>query len=88
MQYLPTPKLRGKAWGDDGLGDWVERNVACYRLVHDAAQRQRDEPLIFITDPELFGDLAGDERFTTPYLDALESLHDKGSRAILPMLVG
>ena len=46
------------------------------------------EPLAFITDPELFGDLAADERFTAPYLDALNSLHDKGSRATLQMLVG
>jgi mannitol 2-dehydrogenase len=53
-----------------------------------AAQRQHDEPLAFITDPELFGDLAGDDRFTTPYLEALTSLHDKGSRATLQMLVG
>ena len=53
-----------------------------------AAQRQHDEPLAFITDPELFGDLADDERFTTPYLDTLKSLHDKGSRATLQMLVG
>jgi mannitol 2-dehydrogenase len=53
-----------------------------------AAQRQHDEPLAFITDPELFGDLADDDRFTTPYLEALTSLHDKGSRATLQMLVG
>ena len=53
-----------------------------------AAGRQHDEPLAFITDPELFGDLADDERFTSPYLDALNSLHDNGSRATLQMLVG
>ena len=46
------------------------------------------EPLAFITNQELFGDLAADERFTTPYLDALNSLHNKGSRATLQMLVG
>ena len=66
----------------------MERNVAGYRLVHDVAPRQRDESVAFVTDPELFGNLAGDERFTTRYLDALESLHDKGSRATLQMLVG
>ena len=46
------------------------------------------EPLAFISNQELFGDLAADERFTAPYLDALNSLHDKGSRATLQMLVG
>jgi hypothetical protein len=32
--------------------------------------------------------IADDERFTTPYLETLTSLHDKGSRAILQWLVG
>jgi mannitol 2-dehydrogenase len=53
-----------------------------------AAQAQRDTPLAFITDPELFGSLADDERFTTPYILALNSLHQKGSRATLQMLTG
>ena len=53
-----------------------------------AAQRQRDEPLAFINNPELFGDIATDERFTTPYLQSLNSLHDNGSRATLEKLVG
>jgi mannitol 2-dehydrogenase len=62
-----------------------------YRLkgrVTAAAQRQLDQPLAFITDPELFGDIATDGRFTTPYLNALNSLHNNGSRATLQMLVG
>ena len=53
-----------------------------------AANRQHTEPLAFISNEELFGDLAGDKRFTTPYLDALNSLHQKSSRATLQMLVG
>ena len=53
-----------------------------------AAKRQHAEPLAFISNPELFGDLAADVRFTAPYLDALNSLHNKGSRATLQALVG
>ena len=45
------------------------------------------EPLAFISNQELFGRLADDDRFTVPYLAALDSLHQKGSRATLHMLV-
>ncbi|NHN57401.1 mannitol dehydrogenase family protein [Calidifontibacter sp. DB0510] len=48
-----------------------------------AAQRQAEEPLAFLADRTLFGDLAQQPAFTTPYLQALKSLHDKGSRATL-----
>jgi mannitol 2-dehydrogenase len=52
------------------------------------ARRQREEaPLAFIADRELFGDLVDDERFTTPYLAALTSLHERGARATLEALV-
>jgi mannitol 2-dehydrogenase len=52
------------------------------------ARRQEDEPLAFLTVRELFGDLAGDERFTRPYLATLESLHRVGARSTLEGLVG
>ncbi|NEM08689.1 mannitol dehydrogenase family protein [Geodermatophilus normandii] len=51
------------------------------------ARRQREDPLAFIGDRELFGDLADDDRFTTPYLAALRSLHERGARATLEDLV-
>lgn len=47
------------------------------------AKQQRDEPLAFLRDPDLFGDLAEDERFTDAYLAALQSLHVNGARATL-----
>jgi mannitol 2-dehydrogenase len=53
----------------------------------ERARRQRDDPLVFIADRDLFGDLADDERFTGPYLAALESLHTRGARATLTALV-
>jgi mannitol 2-dehydrogenase len=51
------------------------------------AQRQREDPLAFIADREVFGDLIDDERFTAPYLAALNSLHEHGARATLEALV-
>ncbi|HTK63298.1 MAG TPA: mannitol dehydrogenase family protein [Pseudonocardia sp.] len=48
-----------------------------------AARRQREEPLAFVSDRDLFGDLADDQRFTPTYLEALESLHTHGARATL-----
>jgi mannitol 2-dehydrogenase len=52
-----------------------------------AARRQREEPLAFLADRELFGDLVDDERFTAAYLAALTSLHERGARATLEALV-
>jgi mannitol 2-dehydrogenase len=51
------------------------------------ARRQREDPLAFIADRELFGDLVDDERFTSPYLAALASLHERGARATLEAVV-
>lgn len=48
-----------------------------------AAARQHEEPLAFVSDRDLFGDLVDDERFTTTYRDALDSLHTRGARATL-----
>ena len=47
------------------------------------AQEQGSEPLAFLRDPDLFGDLADDDRFTKEYLAALDSLHEHGARATL-----
>jgi mannitol 2-dehydrogenase len=57
------------------------------RLV-ERAQRNREEPLIFISDRDLFGDLVDDERFVRAYTSALSSLHERGARATLEGVVG
>jgi mannitol 2-dehydrogenase len=49
----------------------------------ERAQRNREDPLVFVSDPDLFGDLASDDRFVTPYKAALQSLHELGARATL-----
>ena len=50
------------------------------------ARRQRSEPLAFVEDRELFGDLAEHEPFTTAYTAALDSLHRHGARATVEAL--
>jgi mannitol 2-dehydrogenase len=47
------------------------------------AQAQRDNPLAFIENRDLFGDLASQPRFVEAYRWALDSLHRDGARATL-----
>jgi mannitol 2-dehydrogenase len=51
------------------------------------ARRQREDPLAFLADRDLFGDLVDDERFTSHYRATLASLHEHGARATLTALV-
>jgi mannitol 2-dehydrogenase len=51
------------------------------------ARRQREDPLAFVRDSELFGDIADDERFGAAYTATLSSLHARGARATLADLV-
>ena len=51
--------------------------------VMERARHQAQDPLAFLRDPALFGDLVEDERFTRPYLEALDMLHARGARATL-----
>jgi mannitol 2-dehydrogenase len=53
----------------------------------ERARRQREDPLAFVADRELFGDLADHERFTSVYRATLASLHERGARATLESLV-
>ena len=50
------------------------------------AATQRDDPLAFIANRELFGDLVDQPEFTEPYLATLSSLHERGARATLEAL--
>jgi mannitol 2-dehydrogenase len=47
------------------------------------ARRQDDDPLAFIANRDLFGDLIDNERFVSAYRSVLASLHTKGARATL-----
>ena len=52
-----------------------------------AARRQHTDPLAFIADREVFGDLIDNLRFVSTYRSMLASLHGKGARATLEALV-
>jgi mannitol 2-dehydrogenase len=73
--------------GRDEHGATIEIVDRRRELVSELAARQRTEPLAFVSPRELFGSLAEDERFTDPYLWALDSLHERGARATLQRLV-
>jgi mannitol 2-dehydrogenase len=47
------------------------------------ARRQGQDPLAFLEDRDLFGDLHDQPRFTEEYVAALDSLHARGARATL-----
>jgi mannitol 2-dehydrogenase len=51
------------------------------------ARRQHEDPLAFVANRQVFGDLVDDERFVAAYLRALAGLHLKGARATLEELV-
>jgi len=51
------------------------------------AQRQHDEPTIFIENAVLFGDLAERRDFVEPYLRTLADLHSVGAAATLDRLL-
>lgn len=51
-----------------------------------AAARERAEPLAFIANREVFGDLIDNERFVAAYTRALADLHSGGARAALESL--
>jgi mannitol 2-dehydrogenase len=50
------------------------------------AARQRDDPTAFLSNRELFGELAENERFTSAYVSVLTSLHEHGARQTLEAL--
>lgn len=68
------------AEGTDEQGRPIEVVDRIRDRVMAAAAAQDEDPLAFVRDRDLFGDLVDDERFTSAYLEALQSLHEKGAR--------
>ena len=69
------------AEGRDEEGEPIEVVDRIRDRVMAAAARQGEDELAFLRDPDLFGDLVDDERFTGAYREALASLHEVGARA-------
>ncbi|HEY6740892.1 MAG TPA: mannitol dehydrogenase family protein [Lapillicoccus sp.] len=76
------------AEGVDEQGQPIEVVDQLRDRVMAAAARQQDEPLAFIRDEQLFGDLASNERFAEAYRRWLDSLHQAGARSTLERLAG
>jgi mannitol 2-dehydrogenase len=75
------------AEGVDEQGEPIEVVDRFADTLTSLARRQREDPGVFIENRQLFGDLAGNERFRVAYLSALASLHSRGARATLESLV-
>ncbi|WP_372698962.1 mannitol dehydrogenase family protein [Arthrobacter sp. JSM 101049] len=74
------------ARGVDEAGQPIEVVDRLRDRVMAAAAAQDEDPLAFLRDPELFGDLAERGDFTRPYLEALALLDDGGALALLRTL--
>ncbi len=75
------------AEGTDEQGEPIEVVDRIRDRVMAAAARQDEDPLAFVRDRDLFGDLVDDERFTSAYLESLRSLHGRGAAATVAAAV-
>jgi mannitol 2-dehydrogenase len=74
------------AEGVDEQGAPIEVVDRLSEPLRAAAARHADDPLAFLRDRSLFGDLVDEPRFVEPYTWALDSLHRVGARATLEAL--
>ena len=75
----------------EGVDEDGEPITVVDRLADDLtaiALTQRADPLAFVANRELFGNLIDEPGFTKPYTAALESLHGVGARATVAALIG
>jgi mannitol 2-dehydrogenase len=74
------------AEGTDDQGDPIDVVDRLKGPLMAAAAHQREEPLAFISNREVFGDLVDSRVFVAAYLQALEDLHSVGARGTLESL--
>jgi mannitol 2-dehydrogenase len=74
------------AGGTDEQGQPIEVVDQRRDEVLASAAAQRDDPLAFVRDERLFGDIAAQPAFADAYLDALESFRRAGARATYQQL--
>jgi mannitol 2-dehydrogenase len=72
--------------GVDEQGNPIEVVDRLKEPLMAAAARQREEPLAFIANREIFGDLIDNQSFVTAYTRVLNDLHSRGARAALESL--
>jgi len=73
--------------GVDEQGQPIEIVDRLADRLHERAARQQQEPLAFVSDREVFGDLVDQPAFVSGYLHTLRSLYARGARATLEELV-
>src|SRR5665811_1287793 len=71
------------AEGQDEQGQPIEVVDRLRDQLIARARGQHEEPFVFISDRDLFGDLIDNERFVLAYRSALDSLHSRGALATL-----
>jgi mannitol 2-dehydrogenase len=71
------------AEGQDEQGQPIEVVDRLRDQLIARARAQSEDPLVFISDRDLFGDLIDNERFVLAYRAALDSLHSRGALATL-----
>ena len=76
------------AEGTDEQGEPIEVVDRLRDKLVERARHNRDDPLLFVSDRDLFGDLVDDERFVRAYTASLSALHERGARATLEELAG
>jgi mannitol 2-dehydrogenase len=74
------------AEGVDEQGEPIKVVDRLADTLQQIAAQQREDPLAFVKNRALFGDLANEPAFTEPYLNALNLLHTRGARATLEAL--
>jgi mannitol 2-dehydrogenase len=67
--------------GVDEAGEPIEIVDPARAALTAAARRQREEPLAFVGNRDVFGDLVDDPRFVAAYTRALASVQEQGARA-------
>jgi mannitol 2-dehydrogenase len=75
------------AEGSDERGEPIEVVDNLADSLVPIARSQREHPTAFIENTALFGDLAQTPRFVEAYRWALDSLHSRGARATLELLL-
>ncbi len=76
------------AEGVDEAGEAIDVVDRRRDEVMAAAAQNRSDPLSFLHNRDLFGELAENPAFTDPYRRALTMLHEQGARAAVSDLVG
>ncbi|WP_258804299.1 mannitol dehydrogenase family protein [Pseudarthrobacter sp. NS4] len=74
------------AEGNDEQGNPINVVDTLKEPLMAAAALQHDNPLAFVSNPDIFGDLKTNERFATAYTQALRDLHTAGARTALQHL--